>query len=100
MSKGPAEVKKEEKQGGAPAEHHPKKAEAPVTKGKGHTPAPGGCFSWSCKKEATRFNFCDDHYEHFKFGLIKKTGEPVPDYEKKFEHFVAHQRKKGAQKVA
>ncbi|MCM2322786.1 MAG: hypothetical protein NDJ90_05955 [Oligoflexia bacterium] len=99
MTKGPVEAKKDEKHGGAPAEHHAKKTEAPV-KGKGHTPAPGGCFSWSCKKEATRFNFCEEHYDHFKFGLIKKTGEPVADYEKKIEHYLAHQRKKSAQKVA
>ncbi|MGZ3687621.1 MAG: hypothetical protein ACXWPM_04335 [Bdellovibrionota bacterium] len=75
---------------------------APPSKAtKGHTPMPDGCHSWSCKAKATRFNFCDEHYDHFKFGLIKKTGEPVSDYEKKFEHYMAHQtKKKGAQKVA
>jgi hypothetical protein len=69
-------------------------------KPKAHTPMPGGCFSWGCKTQASRFNFCSEHYEHFKFGLIKKTGEPVPDFEKKFEHFQAHKAKKAAQKVA
>jgi hypothetical protein len=77
-----------------------KKPEAPVQKGKGHTPMPGGCHSWGCKAQAKRFNFCEEHYEHFKFGLIKKTGEPVSDYEKKIEHYMAHKAKKGAQKVA
>jgi len=83
-----------------PTEH--KKADAPTghAKGKGHTPMPGGCFSWGCKTEATRFNFCNEHYDHFKFGLIKKTGEPVSDYEKKIEHYMAHKAKKGAQRVA
>ncbi len=68
--------------------------------GKGTGPVPDGCHSWGCKTKANRFNFCDEHYEHFKFGLIKKTGEPVSDYERKFEHFVAHKKKRGAHKVA
>ncbi len=98
MSKGAPE----KKEGGKPeqqahAEH--KKPDAPV-KGKGHTPLPGGCFSWGCKHQASRFNFCDEHYDHFKFGLIKKTGEPVSDYEKKFEHYQAYKRKVSAHKVA
>jgi hypothetical protein len=60
----------------------------------------GGCAAWGCKVTAKRFNFCDEHYDHFKFGLIKKTGEPSPDYEKKFEHYQAHVAKRGARKVA
>lgn len=81
-----------------PTQHH-SKPETPV-KGKGHTPVPGGCFSVGCKKEGSKFNFCSEHYDHFKFGLIKKTGEPVSDYEKKYEHFVAYKAKQGARKVA
>lgn len=57
---------------------------------KGGGPLPDGCHAWGCKAQATRFNFCEEHYEHFKFGLIKKTGEPVSDYEKKLGHFLAH----------
>jgi len=80
---------------------HTEKKEAPAVKGaKGHTPMPDGCHSWGCKAKALKFNFCDEHYDHFKFGLIKKTGEPVSDYEKKIEHFLAHKRKLAAQKVA
>ena len=97
-----------EKKPTAPAEKHPEKhvekhhepkAAAP-SKGKGHTPMTDGCHSWSCKSLAKRFNFCDEHFDHFKFGLIKKTGEPVSDYEKKFEHYVAYTKKRAAQKVA
>jgi hypothetical protein len=76
-------------------------AAAPVKGTKGHNPGPDGCHSWSCKGKAKRFNFCDEHYDHFKFGLIKKTGEPVSDYEKKYGHYVAFvARQKGAHKVA
>lgn len=92
MAKGPSEAQKVEK---TPAPAVEKGAKA-----KGPTAVAGACTSWGCKKEALRFSFCDEHYDHFKFGLIKKTGEPVPDYEKKFEHYLAHKGRKSAQKVA
>jgi hypothetical protein len=56
------------------------------------------CVGQGCKATARRFSFCDEHFDHFKFGLIKKTGEPVSDYEKKLGHFQTW--KKGAQKAA
>jgi hypothetical protein len=77
-----------------------KKPEAPASKGKGNSPVPGGCISWGCKAPASQFNFCGDHYDYFKFGLVKKTGEPVSDYEKKFGHYVAYKAKQKAKKVA
>jgi hypothetical protein len=93
------ETKKPE--GGKPeAKGHSEPKASSGPRSKGHTALPGHCFSWECKAEADRFNFCNEHYEHFKFGLIKKTGEPVPDYEKKIGHYQAHKAKKGAQKVA
>ena len=59
------------------------------------------CVCGGCKASASRFSFCSEHFDHFKFGLIKKNGEPVPDYEKKFEHFQAWKAKqRGAHKVA
>jgi hypothetical protein len=56
-----------------------------------------GCQSQGCKGKDVRFSFCEEHFKQFKFGLIKKNGEPVSDYEKKFEHY-QHWLK--AQKVA
>ena len=103
------EIKKEGHADHAKGEHHgtegkkaePRKvAEPPVSKSKGHTPMPDGCHAWGCKAQSKRFNFCDDHYDHFKFGLIRKTGEPVPDYEKKIEHYMAHKKRQGVHKVA
>ncbi|MEK7689486.1 MAG: hypothetical protein AAB425_00540 [Bdellovibrionota bacterium] len=62
---------------------------------------PGQCFAVSCKKPDQRMSFCDEHYEHFKFGLINRKGEPVPDFEKKFEHYQAHlKRRSSALKAA
>jgi len=109
MGKSPAaQDKVEKKPAQAPAAHgeaaHGGEHKKPVEHKKGgkaaHTPAPGGCASWGCKVHATRFNFCDEHYDHFKFGLIKKTGEQVPDYEKKFGHYTAYKAKRGVQKAA
>jgi hypothetical protein len=79
-----------------------KKAEAPVSssRNKGHSPLPGGCAAWGCKAPEKRFNFCDEHYDQFKFGLIKKTGEQVSDHEKKLEHYLAYKAKRKVQKVA
>ncbi len=50
----------------------------------------GDCHAKGCRKHADSFNFCSEHYDHFKFGLIKKSGEAVSDYEKKFEHYTHH----------
>ncbi|OFZ22899.1 MAG: hypothetical protein A2X94_14800 [Bdellovibrionales bacterium GWB1_55_8] len=77
----------------------PKKQEQPK-KGKQHEYLPGMCHSWGCKAHSHRFDFCDEHYDQFKFGLIKKSGEPVPDYDKKFEHYNAWKAKRSARKVA
>lgn len=57
------------------------------------------CGADGCKATDWKFSFCKEHYEQFKFGLIKKDGKIVPDYEKKFEHYEAFKRRV-AQKVA
>jgi hypothetical protein len=53
-----------------------------------------------CKHQPSRFSFCEEHYDHFKFGLIKKDGQLVPDYEKKLGHYLAYKSKRGTHKVA
>lgn len=69
------------------------------TKDPAEATALGHCLSENCKKTVARFGFCNEHFEQFKFGLIRKTGEPVPDFEKKFEHYQAYRTKVGS-KVA
>jgi hypothetical protein len=89
-----------QQQGGGGGEHKKAEPAAPSSK-KGHSPLPGGCHAWGCKSQSTRFNFCEEHFDHFKFGLIKKTGERVSDYDKKIEHYQAQQRGAGpVRKVA
>ena len=99
--KSPAgEAKAPQQQQQQPQQQPPqsKKPDAAPSGKKAPAQMPGGCLSWGCKTEATRFGFCGEHYDHFKFGLIKKTGEPVPDYEKKIEHYMAFRDR--AKKVA
>lgn len=60
------------------------------------------CAVAHCKKPPKRFEFCEEHYEHFKFGLVKKNGQPAADYEKKYHQYLTHHRGKGgpSKKVA
>src|SRR5690242_103668 len=81
-SKKPAE-KPAEAKGGAPAHGASQQAPAP----KGAIGNKVGCLCLGCKEKDTRLGFCDDHFKHYKFGLITKTGEKVLDYDKKFEHY-------------
>lgn len=64
---------------------------------KGHAGGKIGCLTQGCKDKDVKFNFCEEHFRQFKFGLITKMGEAVLDYEKKLEHY---NRWKKAQKVA
>lgn len=74
-------------------------------KSKGNSSGPQGlvsvgCAVQGCKSKEKKFGFCTEHYGQFKFGLLKKNGNPVPDYEKKFEHYSAYLEKRKSQKVA
>jgi len=60
----------------------------------------GHCVGHSCKQSEWRFSFCQEHFEQFKFGLIKKDGQPVPDFDKKIEQYQAFKKRQTAHKVA
>ncbi len=59
-----------------------------------------GCTAKGCRVDIHRFNFCGEHFEQFKFGLIKKDGTQVSDFEKKLGHYEAYKRKQSAHRVA
>lgn len=84
-NKKPAEKPVEEKKGGAPAHGGASHAAPSAPKGSVNTKL--GCLCLTCKEKDSRFNFCDEHFRQFKFGLITKSGEKVLDFEKKFEHY-------------
>lgn len=65
---------------------------------KGATVEKCGC--QDCKAYAARFGFCNEHFDHYKFGLINKKGEKVLDYERKFEHFTAFKAKQKTARAA
>lgn len=73
-----------------------KKASQQVNSPDGPGLAPTHCCAESCKANHTRFGFCDTHFEEFKFGLIKKNGMKVPDYDKKFDHYQNYLRSRNA----
>lgn len=76
---------------GSPTNHN----SAPSAKGSAGTKV--GCQAKDCRAKDKKFEFCDEHFRQFKFGLITKKGDPVSDYEKKLEHYEKWSR---AQKVA
>ncbi len=73
----------------APASTVPFQNSAPSKGGAGTDPT-GKCTAQGCKTNSSRFDFCAEHYEQFKFGLITKLGKQVSDYEKKFDHYQAY----------
>jgi hypothetical protein len=81
-------------------QQHSKSSSSSPKPGKVREVVAGMCCAVGCKSSSKRFNFCDEHFDHFKFGLIKKTGERVSDYEKKIEHYMAHQSAVPMRKVA
>ena len=46
------------------------------------------CIAEGCKSKSKRANFCPEHFEWFKAGLITKEGKQVVDFDKKYQHFM------------
>lgn len=57
------------------------------------TNLPEVCGCAGCKTKVTRYGFCGEHYEQFKFGLIKKDGTKALDYDKKIDHYQDYKEK-------
>jgi hypothetical protein len=47
-----------------------------------------GCTAEGCKKPDTKLNFCNEHYEWYKVGLINKAGQKPKDFDKKYRAFM------------
>lgn len=50
------------------------------------------CKTEGCNKKSTRADFCEEHFEWFKAGLVNKEGKKVPDFDKKMMAFQAHKK--------
>ena len=50
------------------------------------------CKVKACKHNPSKFGFCSEHFDQFKFGLINKGGEPCMDFDKKLDQY-EHKKK-------
>jgi hypothetical protein len=46
------------------------------------------CVAETCKAKSTRLNFCDEHFQWFKEGLVTKTGVRPSDFDKKYVNYM------------
>jgi hypothetical protein len=52
------------------------------------------CKVKACKHSPSKFEFCGEHFDQFKFGLINKHGEPCMDFDKKLDQYEHHKKAK------
>lgn len=45
------------------------------------------CKAEGCKKKPEKADFCAEHFDWFKAGLITKDGVKAQDFDKKFYHY-------------
>ncbi len=53
---------------------------------------PTACKADGCKKKAEKMDFCSEHYDWFKWGLITKNGQKPIDFEKKYQSYMKHKK--------
>lgn len=46
-----------------------------------------------CGKKASRAEFCNEHFQWFKEGLIARNGEKPKDFDKKYQAYLLRQKK-------
>jgi len=51
------------------------------------------CVADGCGKRANISNFCSEHFDWFKFGLITKEGKKPTDFDKKYQAYMNTKRK-------
>ena len=50
------------------------------------------CKADGCKKKSDKMDFCSEHYDWFKFGLITRDGAKPIDFEKKYQSYMKHKK--------
>ncbi len=65
----------------------------------GGAPAPGpvatlptNCKSEGCKKKSEKMDFCSEHYDWFKWGLLTREGKKPIDFDKKYQAYTKHKK--------
>lgn len=54
---------------------------------------PTSCCAEKCVKKVERMNFCGEHYDWFKAGLINKKGQKPSDFDKKYQSYMTKTKK-------
>ena len=57
---------------------------------------PGMCLTEGCKNKSEKANFCMEHFDWFKEGLVTKEGRKPTDFEKKHFNYMRRKNKKVA----
>jgi hypothetical protein len=62
-------------------------------------PAPGpvvnlptNCKAEGCKKKSEKMDFCSEHYDWFKWGLLTREGKKPIDFDKKHQAYTKHKK--------
>jgi len=55
---------------------------------------PGMCLTEGCKARSEKANFCMEHFDWFKEGLVTKEGRRPSDFDKKFFDYTRRLAKK------
>lgn len=50
------------------------------------------CKADGCKKKSDKMDFCNEHYDWFKFGLITREGSKPIDFDKKYQSYQKHKK--------
>lgn len=72
-------LKHKESSGGAPAP-------SPVVN------LPTNCKAEGCKKKSEKMDFCSEHYDWFKWGLLTREGKKPIDFDKKYQAYTKHKK--------
>ncbi len=46
------------------------------------------CSAEGCSKKTDLLNFCNEHYDWFKYGLLTKEGHHPSDFDKKYQAYM------------
>lgn len=66
--------------------------QAPAAGGGNVASLPTHCKAEGCKKKSEKMDFCSEHYEWFKWGLVTKEGKKPLDFDKKYQSFLKHKK--------
>jgi len=57
---------------------------------------PGMCMADGCKTKSQKANFCMEHFDWFKEGLVTKEGRKPTDFDKKYFDYMRRKNKRAA----